>query len=125
MELLILIIAISLVLIYLWKTEPNAEPFTVTLTACPTGYTLFDFPSGDNGCCDGRVVNKKCIGKSCSLGGTIEKDCAIIILEEYANKAKEQCPISMPSYFELKGDKGEIKEKGCTKGELNNTLSGP
>jgi hypothetical protein len=48
-------------------------------------------------------------------------NCVRFILNEYKEKGKSQCPISMPSYFE---DNSKNK-KGCTQGSLNSTLTGP
>jgi len=121
MELFILLIGIFMVVIYLWNTETKTnELFTdnYTLLACPTGYKPFYYKNGDNACCNGEISNNTCLGKDCSLNGG-SNYCADVVLEDYKIKGKDQCPPSMPNYFESN------KDHGCTQGLLNNTLTGP
>jgi hypothetical protein len=132
-ELNLLIIVFILVIIILLvndyinkKPEIVNEPFqNYYLTGCPSGYKSFYDKTGNIICCDGEVVAGRCIGnKKCTLNGKGKNDmpnCVQAILDDYKQKSKALCPISMSSYFE---DLGK-KIKGCTNGNLNDTLNAP
>ena len=123
------IIVISYIL--LCFTEDDQEAFTSTsdpsfyLQTCPTGYNSFHDSDGSIMCCDGEIIANSCNGdRQCVLngaGGTVP-NCTTFVLADYKKKG-EQCPTSMPSYYE-KMD-GKQMKKGCTTGDLNKTLDGP
>ena len=110
------------------KTD-STEKFDDYLTSCPGGYNLMYKDNGDMICYSGTIDNpdasviaNKCISSSqCVLNGPGTRDvpnCIDAILGYYAEESK-QCPTSMPSYFQ------DNAIKGCTKGRLNNTFTGP
>jgi len=129
LELTVLLISIGIILFVLYykNREPHiqqVESFeNYYLTACPSGYKSFYNADGDVICCDGDVMANKCLGdRQCKLNGNGTPDmpnCILAILKEYAEKAKTQCPKTMPTYFEDK------KIRGCTNGGLNSTLNFP
>ena len=101
------------------------------LQSCPKGFNSLYDSDGNIICCDGDVVANKCISdRQCTLSASSTKDmpnCVEEIMREYAIKGKDQCPPSLPSYFEdiASKTKDTPMKKGCTKGLLNATLSGP
>lgn len=129
LELIILIVSISIILAILYYNENknknnNVETFeNYYLSSCPAGYKSFYNSNGDVMCCDGEIVANKCTGdKQCTLNGnTLFPNCITYLLEEYSEKAKTQCPSSMPKYYE---DRLQ-NIKGCTSGDLNLSLTGP
>ena len=136
-EVIILICSIIIIFIILktanlktanLKTD-STEKFDDYLTSCPGGYNLMYKDNGDMICYSGTIDNpdasviaNKCISSSqCVLNGPGTRDvpnCIDAILGYYAEESK-QCPTSMPSYFQ------DNAIKGCTKGRLNNTFTGP
>lgn len=105
--------------------KPLADDPDFHLIACPTGFSTYYNSKGDVMCCDGEVSNGVCpTGKQCTLSSSAVGDiptCVSLLRSQYAAKAKEQCPPSMPSYYESK----TTKAKGCTAGRLAATLDGP
>lgn len=104
-------------------TDTSETPPSFFLQSCPTGYTSFTSSDGSKMCCNGEVVGNKCIAdKKCALIGSMDDapNCTTFVLQEYKEKG-QQCPSSMPSYYE----NSATKIKGCTNGELNKTLTGP
>lgn len=131
LELTVLLVSIGVILFILYyknrvPNTPQVESFdNYYLTACPSGYKSFYNTDGDVICCDGDVMANKCLGdRQCTLNGAgtpSMPNCVVAIMEEYAQKAKTQCPQSMPTYFENR----DQKLKGCTNGSVNSTLTGP
>ena len=120
---LILLIVVALA----WIRYVRVEPFVVVteedvqLQACPTGFTSFYQADGTTLCCEGDILAKRCMGKrQCVLSGQSEgiTSCTSMMKEMYAEKAKDMCPSSMPSYFE-----GDIR--GCMEGPYDKSLTGP
>jgi hypothetical protein len=134
LELFILIIGIAMIMLarYLRNKEEvlsTVEPFENQLEeesylhSCPTGYTSYHLPNGNTACCKGEIIANECMSdNACVLSGkdtsTIPK-CTTVVTNLYKQQAKEQCPASLPSYFE------DQSTKGCTNGPLNTTLTGP
>lgn len=127
-ELFVLIALIVLGSLLLYHSEEHFTDTSVAqpsffLQSCPTGYTSFTTSNGSKMCCNGEVVGNHCIAdKQCMLIGSSgdAPNCTTFVLEEYKEKSS-QCPSSMPSYYE----NSATKRKGCTKGELNKTMTGP
>jgi hypothetical protein len=122
-ELIVLLIGIIIMLMMIRRNAPTDEPFedAPTLLACPSSYKIVHSSDGSTVCCDGDVVSNQCISSHpCLLNGTKSNmpSCASVLQAEYKEKSS-QCPPSMPSYFE------DGKKKGCTKGPLNGTMTGP
>lgn len=131
-ELLILIIGIAMIMLarYLRSQEEirsTVEPFETEeesyLHSCPSGYKSYHLPNGNTACCKGEIIANECMSDdSCVLSGkessTMPK-CTTLLTNLYKEKSKEQCPASMPSYYETQS------KKGCTNGPLNTTLTGP
>jgi hypothetical protein len=126
-------IIILFAFVYYKQSSHTAEGFDQQyyLQSCPKGFNSLYDADGNIICCDGDVVANKCISdRQCTLSATSTKDmpnCVEEILREYAVKGKDQCPPSLPSYFEdiASKTKDTPMKKGCTKGLLNSTLSGP
>ncbi len=126
-ELYCIIIIFVIVLFVIYNKPNNIENFenNYYLRACPSGYKSFYDSDGNLGCCDGQIVANKCIGDNqCTMNGKGNKtmpDCVSFILNDYEQKSKQYCPLSLPSYFE------DISKnsKGCTNGLLNDNLNGP
>jgi len=135
LELYILIISILIIIAALYyrntinekgQLANSVETFeNYYLSSCPAGFKSFYNSDGNIICCDGDVIANKCLGENqCTLSGKGTSDmpkCVDYILDLYQNKSKDQCPNSLPSYFENKA----TKVKGCTSGSLNDTLNGP
>jgi hypothetical protein len=123
---LITIIIVFAILIYYYNDEEpfaNEETPSFYLQGCPTGYTSFHHSDGTTMCCDGTVTANLCNSdKQCMLTGSSATipNCTTLLMEEYKKKG-EQCPTSMPSYYE----NTDTKTKGCTMGSLNKTMNGP
>ena len=118
-----IILLLSALIIY-YAEEPfeNPRDDTFYLQSCPTEYKSFTDSDGSTLCCNGTIVANECNGdKQCTLTGpgtaTIP-NCTHFLQDTYKKKG-EQCPSSMPSYYE------HLKEKGCTAGGLNKTMDGP
>jgi len=133
LELSILIIGIAMILlaVYARNQESTAEPFTndvedeAYLYSCPPGYQSYHLSNGNTACCKGEIAGNTCMSEDvCLLNGketdTMPK-CTTLITTGYKQKAQEQCPPSLPSYFE----DSTKQVKGCTNGPLNATLTGP
>lgn len=130
-ELWFLIISVILLTVYLYfygkkdvvLTDHEGFEDTTFLQACPSGYKSYYKSDGNMLCCDGEIIANKCNGKrQCTLNGKGTDElplCVTFILDDYKQKAQDQCPKAMSSYFE--GD----KKKGCTHGSLNQTLTAP
>lgn len=92
------------------------------LRACPTGYKSVN-TNGESICCKGDMIGNKCISSDqCTMSGEGTDSipsCVSIVMKQYEEKGKSQCPISMPHYYE------SPDKKGCTSGALSETLSGP
>ena len=122
------IIIISIILLYYYNK--NEEGFTSEdpafhLQGCPSGYKSFYDTDGSTMCCDGEIIANSCNGnKQCLLNGTSGSipNCTTFVMEDYKHKS-DQCPPSMPSYYERMFDRKLVKE--CTNGGLNNTMDGP
>lgn len=130
MELIILFVLIIIVLLVLHYKQSDdtilSEAFVdnIYLTSCPADYKTYHDTNGDVLCCDGEIVANRCISdKKCTLNPSDGKimSCVSLIMNEYSEKSKNQCPPSMQSYFEDR----PTNKKGCTSGKLNNTLTGP
>lgn len=131
LELIILLISITILLVVVYiKDNTNIPQIKETfenyyLSSCPTGYKTVYANDGNIVCCDGEVIANKCLGDNqCTLNGKGTPDipnCIQSILKMYAENSQNQCPPSMPSYFE---DNGR-NIKGCTAGRLNETLNSP
>jgi len=126
-ELWFLLISITMLCMFIyWRQHDPIEAFenSTSLEACPSGYKSFYQSNGSVLCCDGDIMANQCMGNHpCTLSGPGTPDlpnCSAVIQKDYQNKG-EQCPTSMPSYFE---DRASNK-KGCTTGDLNSTLTGP
>lgn len=121
LELGFLLISIIIIICVIYiNTENNTENYTdYYLSSCPSGYKTF-YNDGDVICCNGEIVGNKCISDlQCTIGkGGNIPNCVNAILDDYKEKGKIVCPLSF-SYFEDKSN------KGCTNGQLNNTLTGP
>lgn len=126
-ELWFLLISITMLCIFIyWSQHQSIETFEnpTSLEACPSGYKTFYQSNGSILCCDGEIMANQCMGTNpCTLSGPGTTDlpsCVSVIQKDYLEKGS-QCPTSIPSYFEDKS----TKKKGCTKGDLNSTLTGP
>jgi hypothetical protein len=126
---LILLILFLIVMIssHTWNStnDMEIEPFTTSLSACPSGFQSFYNSNSDMICCEGTIFANKCLGeRKCILNGKGTKDtpnCVVFMEEEYGKKANELCPSTMTTYFENK----TTKQKGCTQGPLNKNMTGP
>jgi hypothetical protein len=130
LELSILVISIAMICLALYlrnHDSTTAEPFQVEdefyLHSCPSGYTSYHLTNGNTACCKGEIVANECMSDDvCLLNGKGTHDmekCTTVITNEYKQKAIDQCPSSMSTYFE------DMTKKGCTNGPLNTTLTGP
>ena len=135
-EVYILVIGIIITLIVLYyhngyKEEGKKEPFVNHyLAACPGGFKMYYDSDGNTICYDETLDIPKHLlkyqknGGQCILNGASTSDmpnCTDYILKYYKNKSIEFCSTTFPSYFEDSAS----KNKGCTKGELNEMLNGP
>lgn len=138
LELYILVICISVLLFVIYYydmfNDVKAEAFdnpNYYLSACPSGFKM-NYDNDGNTICyvdDGLHISSRLIkyqkdGKQCILNGrgtANMPNCIDYILSYYQKQGMEFCSPSMASYFENNGD----KTKGCTRGELNETLTGP
>jgi hypothetical protein len=125
-ELTVLLISIIIILLILSYTSHRykEEQFqNFYLSSCPSGYKSFYDNNGDINCCDGEVIgktNKRCLSNNqCTLNGRGDTSCTKLLGNIYKNKATNNCPRSMPNYYE------NTTDKGCISGELNETMSGP
>lgn len=118
------LIIIVVILLYYYSEEPFVvEETSYSLQSCPSGYKSFYDSNGSTNCCNGEIIANGCMGeKQCTLTGTSGPipNCATFLLQEYKQKG-EQCPSSMPHYYENNGK----KIKGCTSGSYNHTMDGP
>jgi hypothetical protein len=131
LELTVLLISIAIILVVLYikdnANKPQIEESfdNYYLSSCPSGYKTFYNNDGNIVCCDGEVVSNRCLSDNqCTLSGKGTPDipnCVQSIIRMYVEKGKNQCPLSMTTYFE---DNGR-NIKGCTAGRLNETLSSP
>ena len=126
----LLIIIVALILIinntyHGYSTKPVETFENFYLSACPSGYKSSYNSDGDILCCDGEIIANKCMSdRRCILNGKGTTDlpnCVTAIKKEYAEKSKTYCPSSMSSYFEDRG----TNTRGCTSGQLNNTMTAP
>jgi len=137
LELYILVICISVLLFVIYYYDiyvVKEEAFNGTnyyLSACPSGFKM-NYDNDGNTICyvdEGLNVSSYLLkyqknDKQCILNGkgsSTLPNCVDYILKYYASQAVEFCSPSMPSYFENNAD----KKKGCTRGDLNETLTGP
>lgn len=130
LELTVLLSMVILSIIVLWylqidNTYTPIEEFSNYLEACPSGFTSFYNSNGDVVCCNGQTIANRCMGtKQCILNGNGTPDmpnCVEFMKDDYAKKSQEVCPSSMPTYYENTAK----KLKGCTKGPLNQNMTGP
>ena len=131
LELTVLLVSTIIVLLAIYFWGQSNEPKTVEnfegyyLKSCPPGYKSFYNNDGNMICCQGDVLANKCLGDNqCTLNGPGSKEmpnCVEALLNMYKEKGKNQCPPSMPQYFE----DASKNTKACTKGRLNQTLSSP
>jgi len=135
-EAYILVIGIIITLIVLYfhngyKEKNTNEPFVNHyLAACPGGFKMYYDSDGNTICYDESLDIPKHLlkysknGGQCILNGASTSDmpnCVDYMLEYYKNKSIEFCSTTFPSYFEDSAN----KNKGCTKGELNEMLNAP
>jgi hypothetical protein len=131
LELTVLLISITIILVVLYikdnANKPQIEESfeNYYLSSCPSGYKTIYANDGNIVCCDGEVVANKCLSDNqCTLNGKGTPDtpnCVQAILKMYAEKGQNQCPSSMPTYFEDRAH----NVKACTAGRLNDTLNSP
>lgn len=137
LELYILVICISVLLFVIYYydmyhvTEEGFEGPNYYLSACPSGFKMNYDDDGNTICYidEGLNVPPQLLkyqrnGKQCILNGkgtSSVPNCVDYILKYYQKQAIEFCSMSLPSYFENNAE----KKKGCTRGELNQTLTGP
>ena len=122
LEITFLIITALIILLIIHYQSKKMEPFEdFYLQACPSGYdTLFYDVNDVASCCDGEVKYSKCLGqRQCKLGEGPE-NCARLILKDYKTMGSQKCPSGW-NYYE----DSVTNKKGCTKGALNDKLSGP
>ena len=123
LEITFLIVSVLVVLFIIHYQSKKTEPFKddFYLQACPSGYdTLFYDENDIASCCDGEVKYSKCRGqRQCKLGEGPE-NCARLILKDYKEQGSQKCPRGW-NYYE----DSVTNKKGCTKGVLNDKLSGP
>lgn len=123
LEITFLIVTVLVVLLMIHYQTKRVEPFAddFHLQACPSGYnTLFYDVNDVASCCDGEVKYSKCLGqRQCKLGEGPE-NCARLILKDYKTMGDQKCPRGW-NYYE----DSVTNMKGCTKGALNDKLSGP
>ena len=138
LELYILFICISVLLFVIYyydifndvKTEGFDNP-NYYLSACPSGFKL-NYDNDGNTICyvddglhiSGQLLKYQKDGKQCILNGRgtpALPNCVDYILKYYDEQSAEFCSPSMASYFENNAN----KTKGCTRGQLNETLTGP
>lgn len=138
LELYILVICIIVLLFVIYYydiyNDVMEEGFNSTnsyLSACPSGFKV-NYDNDGNTICyadEGLNVSLNLLkykkdGKQCILNGKGTDNvpnCVDYILKYYKSQSMEFCSPSMPSYFENNAE----KKKGCTRGELNETLTGP
>lgn len=116
----LLLLIVSLYLTRAKATEPTAEGLT-NLLACPAGLKEYSTNDAVN-CCEGEVLGGKCQGTpKCTLSaksGTLPH-CSAYYETYMAERARRNCPASMPRYYEIDG-------RGyCTSAQLKNDGSGP
>jgi len=133
LELLILIIGIAMMMLahYLRNKERYAttvEPFEEEesyLHSCPSGYKSYHLSNGNTACCKGEIIANECMSDDvCILSGKGTSNmpkCTTVITNQNQQKAQDQCPLSLPTYFE------DIPNhiKGCTSGPLSLIMTGP
>ena len=137
LELYILVICISVLLFVIYYydmydvTEEAFDGTNYYLSACPSGFKM-NYDNDGNSICymdEGQHMSSHLLkyqkdGKQCILNGkgtTTLPNCVDYILKYYKTQGMEFCSPSMASYFENNAE----KKKGCTRGELNETLTGP
>lgn len=128
-EIIVLTLLILGLLVYVYRSsfvlEEGFEEEKLTLSACPSGMKSFYLPDDSTGCCAGTISGNRCLdGAQCTMTGAGSAqlpNCGAYLLKIYREKAKEQCPKSMPSYYE----DPTAKKKGCTSGPLNADHSRP
>jgi hypothetical protein len=141
LELYILFICISVLLFVIYYydmyNDVTKEAFdgpNYYLSACPSGFKMDYDNEGDIICHmdEGINISSQLLkyqkyqkdGKQCILNGkgtATTPNCVDYVLQYYQQQGMEFCAPSMPSYFENNAE----KKKGCTRGELNETLTGP
>jgi hypothetical protein len=131
LELYVLLFSIAIILLVLYykdnrKSDQIEESFeNYYLSACPSGYKSFYDNNGDTICCDGEMIANKCLSDNqCTLNGKGTPNmpnCTELLKKLYMKRSKEYCSASMPNYFE---DRTK-NMKGCTSGDLNDTMTGP
>ena len=138
LELYILVICISVLLfviyyydIYYDVTEEGFNGTNYYLSSCPSGFKVNYDNEGNTVCyvdeglnISSQLVKYQKDGKQCILNGkgtATMPNCVDYILKYYEKQGMEFCSPSMASYFENNAN----KTKGCTRGELNETLTGP
>ena len=137
LELYILVICISVLLFVIYYydmyrvTEEAFDGTNYYLSACPSGFKM-NYDNDGNTICymdEGQHMSPPLLkyqkdGKQCILNGkgtSTLPNCVDYILKYYETQGLKFCSPSMASYFENNAE----KKKGCTRGELNETLTGP
>lgn len=128
--LVLLIIAIIGLLIYQTVYNPlqtegfenDNETNKEEIHFCPHRTKLF-YQNNDKACCDGKLDGDTCEGQPiCSFTSKNGlPSCKKVLLDYYALKSKEVCPLSMPNYYEDKHG----KQAGCTSAALAAGLTSP
>lgn len=137
LELYILVICISVLLFVLHYYDiydATEEAFNGTnyyLSACPNGFKM-NYDNDGNSICyvdEGLNISPQLLkyqkdSKKCILNGNgtpTLPNCVEYMLKYYSTQSMEFCTPTMTSYFENNAE----KKKGCTRGDLNETLTGP
>jgi hypothetical protein len=127
--LILLIITIIGLLIYQTVYNPlqpeGFENEKEEIMFCPFKTKLF-YQGNEISCCNGKVNGNTCDGKPiCSRTGNNDllglPSCRKALLDYYALKSKEVCPLSMPNYYE--DEQGA--DAGCTSVSLAASLTSP
>ena len=117
----LLALIVSLYLTRTKTTEVTTAEGLTNLLACPAGLKEYSTNDAVN-CCEGEVLGGKCQGKpKCTLSaksGALPH-CSAYYETYMAERARRNCPASMPRYYEING-------RGyCTSSQLKSDGSGP
>lgn len=104
--------------------DTGVQETVANITMCPGISKSYTAKNGDTLCCEGNPAGTDCEGKTlCTLSSTGTKQhpsCAEYLKASYAQKAKNVCPRSLPSYYE-----DDTGRSFCTNGTLNQELNAP